>query len=303
MVHIRRSGRSWGRLAAALLIIAVIGTVGVPGRALAGGSVGPRQMLYSYYTLINSRNFAAAYSQWSAPTQTYQDFVQGYADTTYVTAWFGSFQAGFIGAQYGRVPGVLVGAHSNGSTVAYAGCYDVSYNPNATGMAQWPITGANFQPLSAVPSTIEINTLMIRSCYDQFSPQGTYSTVQARLVDYAAAVNLSDYTRAYAIWSNPQQTYDQFVSGWADTTETVLFYGAYQYSGVYGYGEIGRVPVVMMGYHNDGSLVAYQGCLGLSYNANSSQQWGLWASYVQPMAFSVTPSTYAIAQALNAGCY
>ena len=303
MRRIMRSRRAWGRWAAALLILAVIGAVGVPGRALAGGSVGPRQMLTSYYTLINSRNFAAAYSQWAGPTQTYQEFVQGYADTTYVSAWFGSFQVGFIGAQNGRVPGVLVGSHTDGSVVAYTGCYDLAYNPNATGMAQWPITGANFQPLSAVPTTGEISQLITQSCYGQYTPQGTYSTVQARLVDYVAAINLGDYARAYAIWASPQQTYQQFVSGWADTAETLLFYGAYQYSGVYGYGEIGRVPVVMMGYHTDGSLVAYQGCLGLSYNAYNSQQWGLWASYVQPMAFSVTPGAYAIAQALTASCY
>jgi len=299
-----RSVRSWVRLEAiALLVIVLAGAVGTPGRALAGGSMGPRQMLYSYYTLINSRNFAAAYSQWSAPAQTYQDFVQGYADTSYVSVWFGSFQAGFVGGQDGRVPGVLIGTHTNGTTVAYYGCYELRYTSNATGMAQWPIIGANFQQLPAMPTSAEISQLMTNSCYQQFTPQGTYSTVQARLVDYVAAVNLGDFAHAYSIWSYPQQTYQQFVTGWSDTAETVLFYGAYQYSGVYGYGEIGRVPVVMLGYHNDGAMVAYQGCLGLSFNANNSQQWGLWSAYLQPMAFSITPDTYAVAQALAARCY
>ena len=267
--------------------------------------MGPRAMLTAYYDLINARNYWPAYQQWTNPPQTYTDFVAGYGDTSYVRAYFGGFQAGWANSTDGRVPGVLIGYRTNGTVAAFSGCYFVRYNPAATGMAQWTITGANFTEMAAVPvdeTTIWQQTLDMW-CYTPPAVPGTYGSVQQMLVDYFEAVNRRDYAEAYALWLNPVQTYADFVNGWADTTETVMFYGAYQFSGVYGALEAGRVPVVLMGYHTDGSLVAFKGCLGVNYDTALPRRWSLYATYLEPLPFAVTPDAYSIGVALGASCY
>jgi hypothetical protein len=292
------------RWAAIVMIVALLGLLAAPGHVLAGGNVGPRAMLVSYYQLINTRNYAAAYQQWVNPPQTYAQFVGGYADTTRVDAYFGGLQAGAIGQVGGSVPGVLIGYHTNGSVVAYSGCYDLAYNPAVSGMAVWTITGATFNPLGYVPAATQIQPLLLSLyCYPRFSPARSYDSVQQLLVDYFSAVNDGDYATAYGFWMNPSQTYAQFVAGWSDTTETVMFYGSYWFSGRFNVLETGRVPVVLIGYHSDGSVVSYQGCLGLGFSAQLQRPWSLVASYVQPMPYNAPPPVAAITAALSAPCY
>ena len=293
------------RLLVMTLVLTAILLAAAPGSAATGGALGPRAMLYAYFDLINARNYWPAYQQWVSPPQTYAQFVAGYGDTASVAAYFGGFQPGAINAIEGRVPGVLIGYRTNGTVVAFSGCYGVRYNPAASGMAQWTITGANFQQMPAVPTdaaTIWQQTLD-RWCYGDPNFAGSYASVQQMLVDYIEAVNRADYADAYALWANPRQTYAGFTAGWADTTETVLFYGAYQFGGQYGPGETGRIPVVMMGYHANGGLVAYQGCLGVSYDASLLRRWSLWRTYLRPLVFSGTPDAYAVYAGLVAWCY
>jgi len=297
----RISVRRW---MAALMVVALLGLLAAPGYVLAGGNVGPRAMLVSYNQLVNARNYAAAYQQWVNPPQTYAQFVAGYADTARVDAYFGGLQAGAIGQVGGSVPGVLIGYHTDGSVVAYSGCYDLAYNPAATGMAVWTITGASFNPLGYVPAATQIQPLLLSLyCYPHFSPPGSYDSVQQLLVDYFSRVNAGDYQTAYNFWLNPSQTYAQFVAGWSDTTETVLFYGSYWFNGRFNVFETGRVPVVLIGYHTDGGVVTYQGCLGLNFNPQSPRAWSIVASYVQPMLYNAQPPVAAITAALAAPCY
>ncbi len=287
-----------GLLAALLLAM-------VPAHVSAAGPIGPRAMLYAYYDLINARNYWPAYQQWINPSQTYADFVSGYGDTSFVRAYFGGFQAGWARSTEGRVPGILIGYRTNGTVVAFSGCYDVRYNPGGSGMAQWLITDGNFTEMAAVPVSEAViwQQTLDMWCYSPPAVPGSYASVQQMLVDYFEAVNRGDYADAYALWANPVQTYADFVNGWLDTTETVMFYGAYQFGGVFGSAETGRVPVVLLGYHVDGSLVAFQGCLGVNYNTALARRWSLWAAYLQPLPFTLTPDTYAISLALNTPCY
>lgn len=291
------------RRVAALLIVIVLAGVAVPGRARAGGTIGPRDMLTIYYNYINARQYQIAYNQWISPSQTYADFVAGYGDTSFVSAYFGGFQPGFIGGTLGRVPGVLIGYHTDGGVVAYSGCYEVAYNPGTTGIAQWRIADGDFQLMGYVPAEDAIPQVLDRSCYANYTANGVYTSAQAMLVDYFSAVNLGDMLAAYGLWAQPRQTYDNFVAGWATTTETVLFYGAYQFSGTYSAAESGRVPVVLFGYHTDGSMEAYQGCIGVSYNAYSPVRWSLWNAYLQRLPYTVTPDYATITAVLSAGCY
>jgi hypothetical protein len=288
------------RLIATLLITVLIAAVFTPGRVLAGGNIGARAMLNEYYNLINARDYYTAYSQWELPTQTYADFVAGYATTTGVTAYFGGFQARQPYSFDGCVAGVLIGYHTDGSTVAYHGHYDVRYHPEATGIAQWTILEGAFTPMTYVPLNEELiyRDELDVGCIEHGS--GIEPPPTLMLNDYIDAVNRGQFDTAYTYWSSRPQTYADFVNGWNQTTETVMFFGYYQ-SGT-GFYEAGRIPVVMLGYHTDGSRVAYQGCLGLSYNAAAPERWGLYASYLYPMPVDPTNATL-ITNALNIACY
>jgi hypothetical protein len=99
----------------------------------------PADVILTYYDLINSGNFSAAYNQWLSPANglardyrlPYQQFVSGYADTRYVTVYAGQFQTIPQNQQRGYlwlyVPIVLVGQHTDGSFVTYSGCYALGY--------------------------------------------------------------------------------------------------------------------------------------------------------------------------------
>ena len=294
------------RLIATILVSTLIAVAIMPGRALAGGNIGARVMLVEYYNRINARNYLAAYQQWEAPEQTYAEFVAGYGDTTYITAYFGGFQNRQPYSLEGCIAGVLIGYHTDGSATAYQGSYDVLYHPHLTGLAQWTIIEGTFTPLDHVPvdAALIYRDYLDVGCVEHGS--GIEPPPQFMLMDYIDAVNRAEFDAAYARWSNPFQTYAEFVTGWGDTTETILFYGHDQQPTTgYFFAEVGRIPVVMLGYHMDGSRVAYQGCLGISYNAAAppdGSRWGLYAAYLYPMPVEPT-SPATIGTALNVACY
>lgn len=274
--------------------------------AAAGGNVSPQAMLTAYYyNHINQHDYWTAYQQWDNPPQTYEQFVAGYADTSFVLAYFGAYQARGPFLLEGSVPGVLIGSHNDGTQVAFAGCYDVRYNPAESGIAQWKITAGDFEQLAAPPTyEAEYNQHLQTDCAMRKTPDGSaYYSVQAMLSDYFEAVNNRDYAYAYDLWNPPQQTYEDFVAGWQDTVETVAFYGEYQFGGNFNAAEAGRIPVVLMGYHTDGSLVAYQGCIGVNFNTAIPRRWSLYDAYLQPLVSATVPQPDVIMAALNVACY
>lgn len=290
-------------LAAVVGIALLAGVGGPPPRAEAGGNVSPRQMLSDYYININAKRFDLAYAQWSKPTQTYTQFAAGYVTTTHVDSYFGGFQPGPAGTIVGRVPGVLVGYHADGSQVAFSGCYELSYQENVTGAAQWMIAGANFKQLSAVPyDSASVEQLLKVHCYARLSAPGYYDFVQQLLVDYYDAINRRDYVTAYNLWSVPQQSYTNFVNGWQDTADVVMFYGNYQYSGS-GAADTGRVPVVLFGYRIDGSLGLYGGCFRLKFDPAQLPQWKIAGANLRALGYVTTPDKALIQSTLNASCY
>lgn len=288
----------------AALVILITATVALtPGHVLAGGNVAPREMLQTYYALINSRDYATAYAQWVHPAQTYAEFVAGYADTVRVESRFGGYQHGAPGGIQGRIPGVLIGYRTNGSVAAFSGCYDVSYFSAVTGLGQWRIANANFAPMSTIPTGQQIEDVLKMDCYGYTNANGSYSSVQAMLTDYYNAINRMDYAAAYALWATPVQTYGEFVSGWADTREAVMFLGGYQWGGNPNALETGRVPVVLFGCHTDGSLRAYEGCFSVNYNARLPRHWSILGADLRPLPFVITPDAAAIQAALGQACY
>lgn len=290
------------KLLAALVVVVVVAGVLPVMRVHAGGLIGPRAMLVEYYNLINSRQFGVAYNQWLNPRQTYNEFVAGYGDTLRADAYFGGFQPGYIGGVAGGVPSVLVGYRTNGSVAAFSGCYYLTYNDQSSGIGTWLITGADIQPLSYLPTTDQITTLLATDCYDR-GTSTSYYYVQGVLVDYYDRINRQDYAGAYSLWLNPRQTFQDFATGFADTSEVVLFYGAYQFSGNFYAQESGRIPVFLFGFHHDGGFAAYQGCFSVNFNPNLSPQWHIVGANLVPLRVVVLPSAQLFYDAMNMSCY
>lgn len=292
-------------MALVLITSTLMGALGSATPAAAGGNVGPQAMLTAYYySHINQHDYWTAYQQWDEHPQTYEEFVAGYADTSFVLAYFGAYQARGPFLLEGSVPGVLIGSRTDGTQVAFAGCYDVRYNPEGTGIAQWKITAGDFEQLAAPPAyEAEYAEHLQQDCAQRKTPGDAYTNVQGLLSDYFEAVNNRDYPYAYTLWQPPRQTYEDFVTGWQDTIETIAFYGAYQFSGTFDADEAGRIPVVLMGYRLDGSLVAYQGCIGVNFDTTITRRWSLYAAYLQPLVSATVPQPDVIMVALNAACY
>jgi hypothetical protein len=135
----------------------------------------PADVVLDYYDLISEGNYQLAYNQWLTPAThgvsrdyrlTYQQFVNGYRDTAYVTAYVGGYQS--IPANQQRsylslfVPVVLVGQHRDGTYVTYSGCYALGYlSTNMMG-----IVNGRFQLLmNDVPDAPTIfNALNTQNC-------------------------------------------------------------------------------------------------------------------------------------------
>ncbi|MFN8530198.1 MAG: hypothetical protein U0670_16485 [Anaerolineae bacterium] len=98
--------------------------------------------LYTYFDLINGRNYNAAYAMWlapiasppppnGAPAQDYRPnagtFASGYSTTQYITVYLGRYnQTGAsAGHSYldGLQPVVLIGTSTDGTSITYSGCY------------------------------------------------------------------------------------------------------------------------------------------------------------------------------------
>lgn len=275
------------RLLIALVLTFIIATgIGaVPARA--NGFASPMAMLTSYYNTIGLRQYQAAYALWITPSQTYDAFVSGYADTDHVTPYLGDYQAGT--SNVGQVPGVLVGYRTDGSIVAYHGCFSVAFNDPH--VASWAIVNAHFDPLdNAQPDNDLILAYLNVDCsagpvsIPQLTPTATpdpngddmFVRVNHALTTYYELINRKDFAGAYALWLHPlpgpkpngappadyRLPYNQFVSGYNDTKFVDVYPGSYDEEGGYaGHGYVdGKFPVLLVGEHTDGTFVSYIGC-------------------------------------------
>lgn len=301
------SARFGFRLALGMLALALgLGLAGAQP-ASAGGFLSPSQYMNAYYSLINSRNFGAAYAEWANPPQAYDSFVAGYGDTQRVQGYFGGLQPGDANTLVGGVPSVLYGYRTNGTVAAYTGCYYLRYDGGAggaSGMALWSIASANLRPLNYVP-TLEGADALIKStsCATRFDAAGNFASVYSLLGLYYDAINNRDYATAYGLWRNPPQTYYQFVSGFANTTEVAMFLGGYQYGTASAY-EAGRIPVMLFGFHTDGSVVAYRGCFRLNFDPRRAPNWAIIGAYLAPFPTDFgAPDRQVVLNAMAAACY
>ncbi|NDJ78454.1 MAG: hypothetical protein GYB65_19565 [Chloroflexi bacterium] len=295
---------SFRRFFGMILVVGMAGgLLAGPGIAQAGGFVSPQDMLTVYFQAINAGDYALAYNQWIAPRQTYTEFVTGYGDTARVEAHFGHYQPGPAGTTQGAVPAVLVGYRTDGSVAAYNGCYYLNYDGTSSGIGLWRIADGQMQPMAAVPNGPTLPTYLDRACYAPANEPG-FITAQEMLAAYYAAINAGDYAAAYSLWTNPLQSYTDFATGFADTRQVVMFTGALQPSASTSYPEVGRVPVVLLGFHTDGGAVAYAGCFRLDYHSARPFEWGILGANLAEISLPVGPDGNArMTNALWAQCF
>ena len=91
----------------------------------------PIQVLRSYYSAINRKEYVRAYYYWFTPGDSptseppdYNDFAAGYANTASVRLTTGNVMSdAAAGTVYYQVPAVLTAKHTDGTSVRYASCF------------------------------------------------------------------------------------------------------------------------------------------------------------------------------------
>jgi hypothetical protein len=313
----------------AVVVLSAIILVALPGTAPVHAQNPPsaQVMLLSYYNAINTRNYLQAYGLWVKPSQSYQDFAAGFADTDRVAPYFGDLQLGNVTTgESGRVPAVLFGYRTDGTIASYQGCLALAFNaPNTTG---WRILGAGFQLISDqfVPGSQAIAQYLEIDCYAtpgaikvEAAPPPGEADLRAlnTLNTYYSLINRRDYATAYAMWLKPlpgpkpngmpaqdyRLPYNDFVAGYADTLFIGVYPGSYtETGGSAGHGYLdGVLPAVLVGQHSDGSVVSYYGCYVMGWLDQS--KLGIVSGTFLPLTQGDVPSGKTILESLKTDCF
>jgi hypothetical protein len=136
-------------------------------------------------------------------------------------------------------------------------------------------------------------------------PASTLDSVLGRemLLTYYNAINVRNYQAAFSMWLTPQQTYDQFASGYADTLRVEPYFGELQPTNIGANSNMvldGNVPAVLLGYHIDGSVATYTGCFSLSLTAVKG--WRIGNASFQLLSNTAVPDRVTRAAFLNMQC-
>lgn len=116
----------------------------------------PSRLVQAYYTAINNRELARAYTDWQNPAhdtgQSFAQFYQGFADTSQVEVELGRPQSDAgAGNLYATVPIVINATNSDGTQQSFCGSYQLhraNIEPwNALG---WRLEKAQIAPHAAV---------------------------------------------------------------------------------------------------------------------------------------------------------
>ena len=121
----------------------------------------PAEVLASFYNAINRYEYQRAYGYWESPPSSYDQFVQGYADTasvqliveppTFIDAGAGNLHA--------AIPTVLLATKRDGSQQRFGGCYvtrKANIQPDV-----WHLARATVAP---VPASLDILSALAQAC-------------------------------------------------------------------------------------------------------------------------------------------
>jgi hypothetical protein len=126
----------------------------------------PVSLLASYFNAINRREYRRAWEYWeNSPNPSFEDFMQGYAETVSVFLAVSppTFIEGAAGSLYTSIPALMVATHTDGSRHAFVGCYVVRRaNPGAGAVdEEWSLYSAT---VHATPNNTTDATLLIQAC-------------------------------------------------------------------------------------------------------------------------------------------
>lgn len=240
--------------------------------------------LMHYIDALNLHDYQSAYAMLDNPTQTYTNFVNGYAQTERIVPYFG-FTGAAAGSTY--VTTVLLGYQTDGTVESYYGYYQLTsgwnYSPvrNNGGLI---LLGGHFKLIkdgdALHNSTIE--EILSGAWDENLAVPKELETISemndeaARtLLSYYDLINQGEYGTAYTRWLSPAQglsldyrlPYQRFVTGYGDTTYVMVYtaqiqaipqnqYRTYLYA---------YLPAILIGEHTDGTFVTYKGCYALGY--------------------------------------
>ncbi len=300
-----------------LLFVTALGAIPAHAQNLEGS---PQLLLLNYYNRLNLHDYQVAYSLWYKPSQLYQDFVDGFKDTNRITPYLGDLQPSSTYQELGRLPAVLLGYHTDGTKVSYAGC--VSFTAD---QQNYRILNADFQLISdkQFPDGQTIERFLAVDCY---KPSATTITPKfsdpvndpayAAMVGYYDLINQKDFAKAYDIWLKPlpgpkpngapaedyRLPFTRFVDGYKDTGYINVYLGDYQNTGAFaGHSYLdGILPVVLVDEHIDGSIVSFYGCYVLG--RLDSGDLGIVSGMFLPLVATDVPTSQAILGSLRVDC-
>jgi hypothetical protein len=230
-----------------------------------GGAV---RLLASYFNAVNRQEYQRAWEYWENPPNTsYEDFVQGYADTASVLLAVQppTQYDGAAGSEYAAVPTLLLATHVDGSQHAFVGCY-VARHP-LSDMAAVDVGWSLYRgTVAATPGNQPDATLLDGAC--DFPPPaqpGPRYDDRADpvhlLASYFNAVNRKEYQRAWEYWRNPPNpSYEDFVQGYADTASVLLVVRPPTWIEGAAGNQYAAVPSLLIATHTDASVHAFVGC-------------------------------------------
>ncbi len=120
----------------------------------------PVAALASYVNAIVLKDYGRAYGYWETPPSSYQDFVNGFADTKSVVLLvrLPVFTEGAAGSFYTSIPTMLMATHTDGSRHNFVGCYVMrTPNPSMAGSPEhWMIYSASMAPSPGNSSDVRL---------------------------------------------------------------------------------------------------------------------------------------------------
>jgi predicted ATPase/transcriptional regulator with XRE-family HTH domain len=260
----------------------------------------PAEVLASFYNAVGRYEYQRAYGYWESPPSSYDQFVQGYADTASVQLIVQppTFIDAGAGNLHTAIPTVLVATKRDGSTQRFGGCY-VTHKANIQ-LDVWHLSQAQIAPLDASAS---IPTLLAGACAAFGVPapaQVSYAdqnTPVDLLASFYNAINRQDHQRAFSYWESPPSPYDQFAQGYADTASVQLIVQLPAFIDAGAGNLYAAIPTVLVATKRDGSQQSFVGCY-TTHKANIQPDvWHLARATVAP-----APPSLDIPSALAQAC-
>ena len=267
----------------------------------------PSQLIVSFYSAINRKEYLRAYNYWANPSSSltsFSSFSAGYQDTTSVDLVFGPITADpGMSQTYYTVPVLLKSTLTTGVHKNFAACYIVhavepgvfssppvfpmsidrgSAAPADLSASDADVlsTACNGYPVGSFPVPVSSGTLNIDKNNFVDNRSGPEETVSSLL----NALNKKQYVRAYSYFQDPTAfpgPYSSFAAGYADTDVITALFGDAQTEGAAG-SVYYKLPLGLIVTTTSASTQTFVGCYTLRLSEPTVQE----APPFQPMGIT-----------------